>query len=95
MVHVACCVGSLIANCFTVFRENEGKQREVLSAAAAAGLSVAFGAPLGGVMFSLGSFLLINRKCRELTRCVVQRKPRPSFPVEFYGILLCVPLWPL
>ncbi len=32
---------------------HEAKKREVLSAAAAAGMSVAFGSPIGGVLFSL------------------------------------------
>lgn len=32
---------------------NTARKREVLSAAAAAGISVAFGAPIGGVLFSL------------------------------------------
>jgi H+/Cl- antiporter ClcA len=29
------------------------KKREIMSAAASAGISVAFGAPIGGVLFSL------------------------------------------
>ena len=38
---------------FPKYYNNEAKKREVLSAAAAAGVSVAFGAPVGGVLFSL------------------------------------------
>ena len=38
---------------FPKYHKNEAKKREVLSAAAAAGVSVAFGAPVGGVLFSL------------------------------------------
>lgn len=53
LVHVACCVGNLIIKPFRVFRDNEARKREMLSAAAAAGVSVAFGAPLGGVLFVL------------------------------------------
>lgn len=34
-------------------KNNEARKREVLSAAAAAGISVAFGSPIGGVLFSL------------------------------------------
>ena len=52
-VHVACCLGNLLARLFPKFSNNEGKKREILSAASAAGVSVAFGAPLGGVLFSL------------------------------------------
>ncbi|GAA5830043.1 hypothetical protein JCM3766R1_006747 [Sporobolomyces carnicolor] len=53
LVHVACCVGELIMKPFRTLSGNGARQREILSAAAAAGVSVAFGAPLGGVLFSL------------------------------------------
>ncbi|CAG8542451.1 10114_t:CDS:10 [Cetraspora pellucida] len=53
LIHLACCCGNIIPQIFPKFRYNEAKKREVLSAAAAAGVSVAFGAPIGGVLFSL------------------------------------------
>lgn len=53
LVHVACCWGMMCAFMSERYNENEAKRRELLSAAAAAGVSVAFGAPLGGVLFSL------------------------------------------
>ncbi|ORX72657.1 hypothetical protein DL89DRAFT_264867 [Linderina pennispora] len=40
MVHIACCLGN-------------ARRRELLAAAAAAGIAAAFGAPIGGVLFSL------------------------------------------
>uniref|UniRef100_A0A2C9JMF3 Chloride channel protein n=1 Tax=Biomphalaria glabrata TaxID=6526 RepID=A0A2C9JMF3_BIOGL len=52
-VHVACCCGNIFSYLFPKYGRNEAKKREVLSAAAAAGVSVAFGAPIGGVLFSL------------------------------------------
>jgi chloride channel 3/4/5 len=51
-VHISTCVGYLVASLFPKYRDNGRKMREMLSAACAAGLSVAFGAPIGGVLFS-------------------------------------------
>ncbi|UPX21233.1 chloride channel [Ascochyta rabiei] len=53
LVHVACCSANLFMKLFGTVNGNEARKREVLSAAAAAGISVAFGAPVGGVLFSL------------------------------------------
>lgn len=51
-VHISACVGYLVASRFPKYRNNGRKMRELLSASVAAGLSVAFGAPIGGVLFS-------------------------------------------
>lgn len=52
-VHLACCCANIIMKPFESLSQNEARKREVLSAAAASGISVAFGAPIGGVLFSL------------------------------------------
>lgn len=52
-VHIASCVGNIVSRFFPKYELNEGKRREILSAASAAGVAVAFGAPIGGVLFSL------------------------------------------
>lgn len=52
-VHIASCIGNIISRFFAKYENNEGKRREILSAASAAGVAVAFGAPIGGVLFSL------------------------------------------
>ncbi|KAI0339618.1 Cl-channel protein [Trametopsis cervina] len=52
LVHVACCTAYLYSK---VFRLNptESQKRTLLAASASAGVSVAFGSPLGGVLFGL------------------------------------------
>lgn len=52
-VHYAVCTGNVISRLFNKYRRNAAKTREILSATAAAGVAVAFGSPIGGVLFSL------------------------------------------
>lgn len=51
-VHISTCVAYLVGMRFSKYRENGRKMRELLSAGCASGLSVAFGAPIGGVLFA-------------------------------------------
>ena len=51
-VHISGCVSYFVAMRFPKYRENGRKFREVLSSGVASGLSVAFGAPIGGVLFA-------------------------------------------
>lgn len=51
-VHISTCVGYLVARLFPKYAGNGRKMREMLSVACSSGLSVAFGAPIGGVLFS-------------------------------------------
>lgn len=53
LVHVACCCANIFMKLFDGVNGNEARKRETLSAAAASGISVAFGSPIGGVLFSL------------------------------------------
>lgn len=52
-VHYAVCAGSVISRYFEKYKRNASKTREILTASAAAGVAVAFGSPIGGVIFSL------------------------------------------
>ncbi|CAA9958445.1 Chloride channel protein [Pyrenophora teres f. maculata] len=51
-VHISTCLGHLIGRLLPKYSANGRKMRELLSASCSAGLSVAFGAPIGGVLFS-------------------------------------------
>eukprot|EP00659_Diplonema_papillatum_P002787 gene2787-4358_t len=52
IVHIAFCIGDTVAGQFRKYRTSMGKRRELLTAAVAAGICVAFGAPLGGVLYA-------------------------------------------
>ncbi|EGN99742.1 hypothetical protein SERLA73DRAFT_88360 [Serpula lacrymans var. lacrymans S7.3] len=52
-VHIASCIGNIVSRYNSKYENNEAKRREILSAACAAGVAVAFGAPIGGTLFSL------------------------------------------
>lgn len=52
-VHLATCVGNIACRLSRKYSENDMKRRQVLSAAASAGVALAFGSPLGGILFSL------------------------------------------
>lgn len=51
LVHLACCILTVCFNFFYGDLATEGSRRELLSAATAAGIAVAFNSPIGGVLF--------------------------------------------
>jgi chloride channel 3/4/5 len=60
-VHIASCVGNICCRIFPKYRNNDGKRREVLSASASSGVAVAFGAPIGAVLFGLEEVRYVNK----------------------------------
>lgn len=52
-VHYAVCVGNSVAKLFSKYKKSASKAREFLTATSAAGVAVAFGSPMGGVLFSI------------------------------------------
>ncbi|ORX33602.1 voltage-gated chloride channel [Kockovaella imperatae] len=52
-VHVACSFGNIAARLFSRYDRSHLKMREVITASSAAGVAVAFGSPIGGVLFSI------------------------------------------
>ncbi|CAK9051480.1 H(+)/Cl(-) exchange transporter 5 (Chloride channel protein 5) (ClC-5) (Chloride transporter ClC-5) [Durusdinium trenchii] len=51
-VHIACCWANVCSGFSKRYSQSAGRLHELLSVASAAGVSVAFGAPVGGVLFS-------------------------------------------
>ncbi|EGV60505.1 hypothetical protein PSN45_001742 [Yamadazyma tenuis] len=52
-VHLATAVGNILSRLFPFVSNNELIQKQILSAAASSGVALAFGSPLGGVLFIL------------------------------------------
>ncbi|EGW34409.1 uncharacterized protein SPAPADRAFT_133563 [Spathaspora passalidarum NRRL Y-27907] len=52
-VHLATCVGNIMSRYFPFIYDNELLKKQILSASASAGVALAFGSPLGGVLFIL------------------------------------------
>lgn len=52
-VHLATCVGNIFTRLFPYINGNDLLKKQVLSAAASSGVALAFGSPLGGVLFIL------------------------------------------
>ncbi|CAC9436470.1 putative CLC-type chloride channel [Leishmania infantum JPCM5] len=51
-VHIGACVGGIISGALPSYQQ-EAKERELITAGAGGGMAVAFGAPVGGVIFAL------------------------------------------
>ncbi|MBW0474197.1 hypothetical protein O181_013912 [Austropuccinia psidii MF-1] len=66
-VHMAACIGSVIGGQFQRFSRSRHKMREVVTAASAAGVAVAFGSPVGGVLFAFEE-MTINFPIRTMWR---------------------------
>ncbi|ODQ67434.1 hypothetical protein NADFUDRAFT_32096 [Nadsonia fulvescens var. elongata DSM 6958] len=52
-IHYSACVGNVIGRLFPKYKNSATKMKEILTACTAAGVGVAFGSPIGGVLFSV------------------------------------------
>jgi chloride channel 3/4/5 len=52
-VHLGACAADIVGALFPTFQTNPARRRELISAGAGGGLAVAFGAPIGGVLFAI------------------------------------------
>ena len=87
-VHISTCVAYLVGNCFPKYVDNGRKMRELLSAGCSSGLSVAFGAPIGGVLFSYEVSFLVGLPvdCSLHGRRLARTFPARSFGGPFFAL---------
>lgn len=76
--------GNILSYLFPKYGRNEAKKREILSAAAAAGVSVAFGAPIGGVLFSLEEVPTTDLRVPHFSLNVANRLTCSFSQVSYY-----------
>ena len=91
-VHFAVCTGNVISRFFGKYKQNASKTREILTASAAAGVAVAFGSPIGGVLFSLevySDYPVTQMICLLMT----DRKWPITSPSKLSGAVISVPWW--
>lgn len=88
-VHFAVCSGNVISRLFGKYKQNASKTREILTASAAAGVAVAFGSPIGGVLFSLEVSLMIRRRGTRANPSVGNGKLLP-IKDSLAQLLLCL-----
>ena len=81
-VHISTCVAYLVGRWIPKYRDNGRKMRELLSAGCSSGLSVAFGAPIGGVLFS---YEVCHSVCLAFTISSINRRSVHTFPARFFG----------
>lgn len=82
-VHYAVCTGNVISRFFNKYRRNAAKTREILTASAGTGVAVAFGSPIGGVLFSLE--VSLSQDCQGSTVLTFCRKCRLIFRSRLFG----------
>ena len=90
-VHFAVCTGNVISRFFGKYKQNASKTREILTASAAAGVAVAFGSPIGGVLFSLE---VCSTLPYELRTVLINPRKWPIISLSrLFGAATSVPWW--
>jgi chloride channel 3/4/5 len=90
-VHMASCIGNIASRLFAKYKNNPGKRREVISSSCAAGVAVAFGAPIGGVLFAheeASSYFPLKTMWRSFFCAIVAAIVLQSLNVQRIGKLV-------